>query len=375
MVLAVPRSGGVARSCVPPVDDSVTTPTRTVIVPKRPEIEPWSAAAHLPQTDLKHQIATAGRALDRYLSDLRTYNGMFSEVHTLLHAIIRHERPVESLDRALTIVGKRVRQELREVRGDTAQRFLPDILNYQLHRALNEALQLPGHGDPHASSHHLKALLRFGEVLRAHSDIALDERCIFGVSIREVPTHRGLLNPSVVDRLVHINQRLVIDRGKLEPQSGFGRVLDHQEMWDLLTTRSSRLFLFELRGEIAGYYILHTSLDSVGPHLSQALSHPRLLRPHHERWGCAMIAGILPEARREIETRCPGVKAYDLLDAAVAQSARAHKLDGLFGEVREGPQGNLAKRSHERCQWKGTGVVYHTSLYPYEVLERSLTRE
>lgn len=327
----------------------------------------------IPPTRLGIQISSAELDRARYLSDLRTYNGMLGEIFSALHDNLALKRNSGLVRSNIRKFHQRVSDEYSALQRNFENRSLCHLLDYQLHADLISVLERPPGPFESPTDHKVRKLINLATLVTTQLNLALDEKAKSNVNIREIPTYRGLPHSSVVDKLVEINQALLIDTNKHEPQSGFGRVLERDELNRLLAADGARLFLLELRGNIVGYYILHTTLNSVEPLVARALEDPRLaLHSFRKCCGWAAIVGILPQARKDIESHSPGLRAYDLIDTAVEQSAKAHNLDGLFGEVREGPQGNLAKRSHVRCKWRETGVTYSGGQFPYQILERTL---
>ncbi len=353
-------------------DDGVISAARGLWMPEPYEITLRSDRVDIVKPDQRAEISSPKQDLEQYLSDLRIYNGMLGEVFAALHDTFANTGSTLKVEECMLGLHQRVLDEFDVLQKGLKTRSIIHLLDYELHKGMLSILEQPLKAHENPKDREVRQLVQLASLLTKQSNLALDERVTSNVNIREVPSYKLLPHSTELETLVEINRTLTIDTEKQEPQSGFGRVLERAELEKALRAEGARLFLLEFEGQVAGYYILHTSLESVSTQVSLALKSLKCLGANPSRCGWADIVGILPEARKYIESSCKGIKAYDLLDAAVVQSARAHGLEILFGEVREGAQGNLAKSSHLRCGWQETGIIYQGKLYPYQILRREL---
>lgn len=371
-IIETPCAGNLGLSDLEDKISCLSSPARFVL-PTRPELILTDSNIRSAPIKLADRISTPREQHERYLSNVRTYNGMLGEILSNLGDFYSKRCTSTKVQESIDKFKERAKTEFEKLEQILENRSLFHLLDYQMHADLLSVFERPRLAHESPKDRGIKLIIELSSQLFKQASLVLDERVFLKVNIREIPTYRVSPHSSELEKLVDINKRLLIDAEKSEPQVGFGRVLEQEELQKILSAKGARLFLLEHKGAIAGYYILHTSLDNVSPQVAKALQRPLLMGASNgTRCGWADIVGILPEARREIEARSAGVKAYDLLDTAVVQSARAHNIETLFGEVREGTQCNLAKASHLRRGWEETGVIYSGARFPYQILERSL---
>lgn len=194
-----------------------------------------------------------------------------------------------------------------------------------------------------------------------------------GVKVVAYNTQLSGIPEQVLREVEKVESELLIDTAKLEPQEGFRRALDTQELKELLMCRAARLYAVSHDEVLIGFYVALLDPNSVTPHVEkafQALDDAGNI-PRGSRYGWCEIVGVTREGRERM--RSLGINAYDLLDSAVVQTAQGEELDYLFAMVREGVQANTAKEKHLRF-WQETGIILweNEGTIPYQLLARTV---
>jgi len=324
----------------------------------------------MPALQPEHVLpSSASASVDRYLSRIRVYHGSFGEILMALHDQLASSAAHNRVTELLQSFDDRASRNLSRLERPTLNMEVASLLEYQLNWDLLSVLREPIPAHEQRADGEVRMISNLANVLEQHSRHALCERCVPQLRIRELSG--GSIPPAEQElcAIEEINRKLVINPLRDEPQSGFGRVVERPELRQMLSTSDARLFLMELSGEPIGYYIVDDSLSGVTRERQALVDRLTLnMNAHAQHRGWAEIVGILPEGRKRIEAS--GFKAYDLLDTAVLQSARAHGVELLFGEVREGTQANLAKQSHQRCGWRESGMLCKEGNFPYQLIWR-----
>lgn len=305
---------------------------------------------------------------DQFITLLHSLgNSLGNLVETLVPRESAPEKTAEQIQRFYL----ELKESVARLEQPTQYRTGSDLMSCKLLRDLLGHIEKSAESGETTKNGGSQLLLKLSSVIQAYAPRGTDDRVLERLNIRELGSGEIPQRYAELDTLVAINRKLLIDSSKLEPQHGFGRVLERPELEKILAEKNSRLFLMEYDGKIAGYFILHTSLESVPEKVREALAAPALtarIKDSPSAW--AEVGGILPEFRVQID-RC-GHKTFDLLEAAVEQSARAQRIKFLLGEIREGKQANLTKQSFVKRGWQETGVAYQGTHHPYQILLKEL---
>lgn len=302
---------------------------------------------------------------DKYSSKLRSLTGTFCEI---IDGVSRFCAETES-NALVRTFWNQVSSGIKALCNNNKQSSLPELLNYKLHMELLASFKELRNRN--RSPDESKAIFFNGiaVTLNKHSSRVLEERCLPYVTIREIATDRTPPSNAELESITKIHNELLINTKLNTPQHGFGVHVTATEFGERLKKPGTRLFLLELNGVIGGYYIAQNDISTISNSSKQLLVNALgkiIYSKKHIGW--ADNIGILNEVRSAIKIM--GFNAYDLLDTAELQSARAHDIIIQYGEVREGEQANLAIASHERRFWQKTGIVKMHNGYPYHLLRR-----
>lgn len=186
------------------------------------------------------------------------------------------------------------------------------------------------------------------------------------VEVCEYDQLRSAPNQEVLEQIEEISQGLKIDSSLLLPQEGFGRVVTASELAKDTKEKGARLFVIFFNRLPIGYFLLFANLEMIPSPTSEALRRefPRLKLGDGDGW--TKVVGITKAGREILKNST--VHGYRAFTNIVSETAFALGINRLWGDVRVGPQGNLARNKHIAVGWIPTGVVYEHDGHPYEAI-------
>lgn len=183
--------------------------------------------------------------------------------------------------------------------------------------------------------------------------------------VKEFDPKRLTASSQLLERLEKICRDLVIDLAVRSPQEGFARAVTAEELAGDLETKTSRLFVPSTPDGAIGLYLIFCAAKDIPSYaLSGIAQHSGADAGSQDGW--TKIVGLSRQGRDSLRTQ--GISPYRVLNEAVAETARGLGLRRLWGEVRIGEQGNLAREKHVASGWLPTGIVNMHDGHPYELL-------
>ena len=177
----------------------------------------------------------------------------------------------------------------------------------------------------------------------------------------------GLCGQSFL-RLQEVCSSLKIDTSLSIPQNGFGREVSALELYRLAGENNAKIFVVSIGDIKIGLNVLLTDLKALPTDVKSDLVKvfgSEAAIPADCAW--SYLIGLSKNGREFL--RQHGINGYDILHQAVVNQATQLGRSVIYGQVREGPQGNLAKESHLRRGWRETGQFVQHGEFPYQILE------
>jgi hypothetical protein len=176
-----------------------------------------------------------------------------------------------------------------------------------------------------------------------------------------------------IDEISGLANSSVINPKIPAPQYGFGAKYSYDDLRRMSDGFSARLITIEFDRKVHGFYFLHLDFPSE-PVVSAAESKQRaydlgllkgetLLKtqtPRKRHFGeldfhyefksaWADLVAISADARKYFSSR--GEHAYSLVHSSMVEMAQIYGVQRIFGEVRIGPNQNLAWEAHQKLGW------------------------